>query len=319
MEGKKHSLVRYFYGEEWLVREAIQKETDLALPSGFRDFNLEVLDAEVLTVESFWRSVQSLPMGTSHRVVWIQRADRLKSILLEELTRYAGSPQPHTLLILSGEKPDLRLRFFQGLRRGQGLVELSSLKGGEVVAWLSCQAEKLGKRMSREAAQLLVEEVGSHLRLLQNELEKLILFVGDRVSIEEKDVEPLVTSIPRESIFVLVDAVAMKDRSRAIAVSEEVLEQGVHPLQILTLMERQFRLLSRAQELRARSIPRTQWPTELGIPPFVVSKLEEQLQKFGSGFSEDALSLCFEADLRMKSSRVSPKLALEYLLLELGR
>jgi DNA polymerase-3 subunit delta len=311
--------IRYFYGEEWLVREAIQKEIDLALSSGFRDFNLEVFEAEALGVEVFWRSVQALPVGASHRVVWIQRADRLKGILLEELALYAGSPQPQTLLILSGEKPDLRLRFFQGLRRSQGLVELSSLKGGEVVAWLSRQAEKSGKRISREAAQLLVEEVGDNLRLLQNELEKIVLLIGDRASIEEKDVEPLVTSIPRESIFVLVDAVARKDCSRAIAVSEEVLEQGVHPLQILTLMERQFRLLSRAQDLKARSIPRMQWPTELGIPPFVVTKLEEQLRKLGSGFPEDALSLCFEADLRMKSSRVPPKLVLEHLLLELGR
>ena len=311
--------IRYFYGEEWLVREAIQKEIAPILSSGFRDFNLEVFEAEALKIEDFWRSVQALPLGISHRIVWIQRGERLQGNLLEELARYAESPPPQTLLIFSGEKPDLRLRFFQGLRRSQGLIEFSSLKKGETVAWLLRQVEKFGKKMSREAAQLLLEEAGENLRLLQNELEKLFLFVGDRPSIEEKDVEALVTSIPRESIFVLIDAIVMRDCARAIAVSAEVLEQGIHPLQILALVERQFRLLSKAEELVSDAIPRMQWPAELGVPPFVISKLEEQLRKSSIGFPERALSLCFEADLRMKSSRVPPKLALEHLLLQLGR
>lgn len=309
--------VRYFYGEEWLVRKHIEEEIDRLLPQGFRELHLEVFLARDLTAEAFWRSVQAVPLLAPSRIVWIQGAERITGALMEAVLAYVESPEPQTVLILSGERPDLRHRLFQLLRRKKWLVELAALKRGETIDWLQKEARRSAKELSREAAQSLVDEVGADLRTLYSELQKLILFVGEKRRIDIGDVEAVVASVPTKSIFALVDAMVSQDRARSFGASEEVLAQGVHPLQVLSLLERQFRLLSRLKELQASAVPRSRWSAELRVPPFIVSKMEDQGRRLHPDFLDRALSFCFEADLQMKTSRLPVKFALEHLILQL--
>jgi len=81
------------------------------------------------------------------------------------------------------------------------------------------------------------------------ELEKLIFFVGERQIIEEKDVQEIVGKTKEDGIFALTNALSEKNQLAALETLKNLLDQGNHHLQILTMIIREIRLLLQARIL----------------------------------------------------------------------
>jgi DNA polymerase III delta subunit len=104
-----------------------------------------------------------------------------------------------------------------------------------------------GKKMTDKAYGLLKERVKDEA-LLQQELAKLIGYVGDKKIIEVKDVAAIVTEVSEEDFIKLSEAIARKDRKRIIAILDILLSQGTNLLAIHSFMARQIGLLLQARD-----------------------------------------------------------------------
>src|SRR5207244_5598267 len=74
----------------------------------------------------------------------------------------------------------------------------------------------LGKTISEEALSELVARVGPNARQLNNEVEKLALFVGDRVEVQVGDVAAVITRNKQARAFALGDALGDRDLPRLL-------------------------------------------------------------------------------------------------------
>jgi DNA polymerase-3 subunit delta len=114
-----------------------------------------------------------------------------------------------------------------------------------------------------------------------------------------------------ESIFALMDALADRNGRLATSLLFKFLDTGEPPLRLLALFARQIRLLVIARTLLDLGAPAAEWNKRLGVPPFVVQKLQRQARKFSRPFLASAMRRLAQIDEDIKTGRVDAALALE--------
>ncbi len=104
-----------------------------------------------------------------------------------------------------------------------------------------------GKKMTDKAFDLLKERVRDEA-LLDEELAKVLSFVGDRTLVDAKDVAGIVTEMHEEDFISLSDALARNDRKRMMTILQTLMQQGMNILAIHNFLTRHIRLILQAKE-----------------------------------------------------------------------
>jgi len=197
--------------------------------------------------------------------------------------------------------------------------QFSPLRGRELNGWIVRRVEANGGRIETPAVNMLAAFVGGDLRLLDQEIEKLLTYVGAERPINKEDVELLVSYVQEANIFHMVDALGRRDTPRAMELLEQLLEGGQHALYVLRMITRQFRILLQIKELRAKGTPPADIPSLLGLPPFVVDKTSRQASNFSFRQLEDICRSLLELDTAVKSGEIEERLALNLFVTEVRR
>lgn len=203
-------------------------------------------------------------------------------------------------------------------RHGEARLFLAP-KGAQLEAWMARRAQALGARLDPAAAKLLATYVGADLRLLAGELHKLATYAGTGGQIGPDEVRVLTPTTQQVRIFDLTDALARRDRPRALALLHELLDAGESPLGIVALTAHQTRALIQVKALAERGMRSYQIAQAAGMAPFVVEKSLPLARQFSMAQLESAHHELLKVDTALKLSRMSPEMALDLLVVEFGR
>ncbi|MEN6616524.1 MAG: DNA polymerase III subunit delta [Syntrophorhabdus sp.] len=110
--------------------------------------------------------------------------------------------------------------------------------------------KKSGKKMTDKAFALLTSRIRDE-SILNQELLKLIGYVGDRVTIDSKDINAVVTETHEDTLMVLFDAFSRLDKKEVLNIFETLLENGQHILAIHSYLVNQMRLLIQSKDLES--------------------------------------------------------------------
>jgi DNA polymerase III subunit delta len=244
---------------------------------------------------------------------------------LQELAGYLPHLAPTTRLIfveratLQPNHPILQVAREQG-KVDKGFIEHFKLPGErDLPAWIQRRArsERQGQ-ISSEAAALLAALVGPNLGLLDIEIEKLLLYAGDRM-VTSEDVQILVSYARETNIFDLVDCVGRRETGRALRLLHRLLDEGEAPLKLLAMLARQIRILIQLREIGEREDDPREVARQLKLHPFVVQKGLLQARNFELAQLEAAHERVVQTDWAIKSGRSEPVLALDMLVVALTR
>lgn len=305
--------VHLFVGEEdLLVEEGVRALVDAALAPDERTLNLDVLEAAETSLPDLLARLDTLPFFGALRVVVVRDLDTLPPDAQRALADYLERGTPPVLAIFTARALDRRGRLFRALQAAGRIHPCDPLTWREVPAWLTREAARMGKRLTPGAVEALAAGSGAGLRALRLELEKLAAYVDDRPQITEEDVRAVgaLESDPR--LFALADAIGERHVRRATQLLQGILARE-HPLPVLGMIARQFRLL-----VRAREAGRSQAAVAraAGVTPYVAGKLLRQVTRYGAEDFPAIFALLEEADRAIKSTG-QPELALETLVVQL--
>jgi DNA polymerase III subunit delta len=255
---------------------------------------------------------------------------------LEELMEH-GLP-PWSFLLMTAFQVDRRTRLYKRLEEIGGVLGLVAERdrSGKVsrealMEFANQQLRGAGKTIEPRAREMILARASQELRSLNQELEKLLLYVGDRPSIGFHDVEIMVADRGEGWVFDLTRAIASRDTVASLAQLSRLLAQGEHPLKLLATLAAEMRKLISARQLMDTEL-RGMWRRGMSYEQFQNSVLKKDgplltrnpyadymcFQR-ADRFSLDELALhmrrIFETDLRLKSSGSPPRLALERLIL----
>ncbi len=173
-------------------------------PSGAGDFGLEVIDGAAdngdqaeARIRSAIEALQTLPFFGGAKVVWLKnvnflgddqkaRSAAVQSALEELSTLIDSGFGPGITLLISATDVDKRRSFYKTLlKRAEAQVfdRLDSSRGGweeEALEVVQQRAKKRKLQFDDDALDLFVLLTGGDTRQIENELEKIDTFLGDR-------------------------------------------------------------------------------------------------------------------------------------------
>jgi DNA polymerase-3 subunit delta len=188
---------------------------------------------------------------------------------------------------------------------------------GGLERWIRDRAKEKGADIDPRAARELATFVGGNLRLLDRELEKLVVYVDGQRPIGVEDVRRLVPYVHEANIFEMADALGRRDGPRASRLLHRMLDGGYEPLYLLAMIVRQFRIMIQVKDLAKRGVHPSDVPARLGMKPFVARKGLSQAAKFSMRQLEAIHRRLWEADLAIKTGQMEPVLALDLLVARL--
>ena len=292
--------------------EKLKKET-LGRPGAELDFS--VFTAGDSDISRILGTLRSLPFASRKRLVLIRDIGKFSSKEKDSLLKYLETPRASTILVMDSVSP-VKNKFLDSLRSRAKLVECRKINGGDVAQWIISEFAKYKKRISRENAFLLKERAGESIRLLKNEVEKIVSFAGNSEEITDKHLEPLLGNSFPKTAFQLVDMVLDKRVDGILAYLDGLLA-GEKPHQVLNILAWQFRNFLKIKKIKNFS-PR-EAARVLGVSWHSAKRLSGQAGRFTLSDIERNLDIILEADFFMKSGRMDAERALERAVLGLCR
>ncbi|HID62501.1 MAG TPA: DNA polymerase III subunit delta, partial [Anaerolineae bacterium] len=305
------------------------------------DLNTTILDGSKVTLAELMHACDSVPFLTDRRLVIVEglltrlgaggkgKADRgkeqpaWKKEYLEELTAYLKRlPETTRLVFVEGKSinpnhPVLKIALAD---KERGYVkEFRPPTSGKLRRWITDRVERKGGEIEASAAEELAAFVGSDLRLLDQELDKLISYVDRARPITRADVHLLVSYVQQANVFEMVDALGRRDGQQALKLLHRLLEDGKHPLSLLGMIFRQFRIMIQVKELAERGVPPSKIGAQLGLHRFVAEKGLRQSRNFSMEQLETIYRNLLDTDVAIKTGQMEPVLALDILIAELSK
>ncbi len=306
---KEFSPLYLFYGEEdFQIEEAANAVIKAALAEEERGFNLDIMFGSEADAKDVISHASSFPMGASRRVVVVRDTEKLSHG--ELLSHYVEQPSSTTCLILECTKPDFRKKPFVSLKKKAVTVEFKPLWENQVPAWISRRVKKDRREIHPDAASMLAAYVGSSLRDLVNELEKLYIYTGEDKSITIDDIASVVGISKEFSVFELQWSIGGGNIGRATEILERMIEQGEQPVMMVAVLTRFFQNLWKLHDVKRRGIQGNQQYTQAGIFSFA-DRYAQAASRFSIHQIEDAFLALSEVDEKLKTTSMDAKLLLQ--------
>ncbi|MDN8660445.1 DNA polymerase III subunit delta, partial [Staphylococcus aureus] len=79
------------------------------------------------------------------------------------------------------------------------------------------------KEIKRDALDLFIELTGINFNIVSHEIEKLILFLGDRPTINKQDVNQIINRSLEQNVFLLTEYIQKRKKEQAIHLGIDLL------------------------------------------------------------------------------------------------
>ncbi|OAI50688.1 hypothetical protein AYO44_17565 [Planctomycetaceae bacterium SCGC AG-212-F19] len=267
-----------------------------------------------------WAAVRdelaTLPFFGPRRLILVENADPFVTKLRSQLEKYAAQPLTSGILALEVKTWPANTRLAKLL--ADTTLACKAPAAAKLPSWCVEWAKAHhGKQLSMAAAQMLVDLVGAEMGLLDQELAKLAVYVGEAGRIDAPDVDRLVGRSQAANVFKVLDAIGAGRPADALALLDDLIGQGEDPHRIMGALSMQLRRLGKAARLAIQGTPMSDALDRAGIPawPEARRSSEQQLKHLGRRRATQLFDWLLEVDMGMKgSSALPPRTQLERLL-----
>ncbi len=308
-------MIILLHGEDtYRMREKLNQIVKKYEKTHKSGLNLKYFDAQEIEFQEFLDRIKITSMFDEKKLIVLRNVfsnNNLKEDFLEEAERL--NKMDNIVVLYQRKKMDKRDKLFRFLKKKAKHQEFRLLQGEKLRDWIKKEFEKYETKIEERAITALIDYVGNDIWRLANEIKKLVSY-KKRSAVEEKDVKVLVKPKIETNIFKTIDAIAAKNKKRALQLIDEHLEKGDSPLYILSMINYQFRNLLIVKGLVEEYKPYKVILKKTGLHPFVVKKTYSQSKKFTLNELKKIYQKIFKVDLDIKTGKIDPRLGLEILI-----
>jgi DNA polymerase-3 subunit delta len=325
----KPTPVLLVLGKDAYLRDALRERVVAAsVDPAARSWALSRYSAEEGELAAALMQARTVPMLARRQVVIVTEVeeveklgDKKREAEIENLTEYFTDPAPFTVLILEATVLDQRTRFTKMLLE-QALVVAAELpeephERARMAATLAVQmAGDQGSRIEDEAAEELADLCNCDLASMRSEIAKLATYAGAGQPIRRADVEALVVSEKKYSVWELAEVLATQQRGRAFHFLTNVLQQGETPPALIGTMAWMYRKLIEAQQLSPHTSS-YQAASRLGMRVATAELAMRNARKIPRRQLVHGLRALYDADSALKAGSTNDRAVMEFVLAQL--
>jgi DNA polymerase-3 subunit delta len=317
-------------GSEAYLRQLCRQEIiDAFVAESFRDWGVTRFSARDDELSTILGQAQTLPMLAPQQVIfvsdveaWERLGDDARDALVKQLSAYLENPAPFSILVFEANALDQRMKLAKTLMEktvsvAVGLPEDLAERTKLAVPIVFEMARELGVEVDGEVAEQLADILNGELASIRTELEKLAAYAGDRRKITRADIDLLVVSAQKYTVWELADMLATGQSSRALEFLDSLLREGEALPQLIGALAWTFRKLLEAQEVPLNTVG-WQAASRLKMRDKPAEQAIRQSRKFPRLQLTRGLEALYEADSRLKSGGTSQRAVMEFLVVQLA-
>lgn len=314
-------------GESYLIDRAARDLLSPLRSALTLEFNYEDLQAETLTADAFAEKAGTLPFIDPMRVLVLRDwgllgGKRDKGTNSERAANYlAGIPETTELVLIAhtmvapGHAIYKAIAAMERDKRAR-IIRLEPPRRADRAGWVRRLAEEQGLSITPGAVRLLLERSQPDLRLLDQEIRKLALYVLPATRIDEEAVRALVSDTREEEIYALTDALGNGRPGEVAGVLQSLFDSGREPTWMLYTLVSHWRRLLQARAIRDRGGTVADLQERLGEHPFVVEKAYRQAGEYTADSLDRGFHELLRLEEQIKLGELDARLAVEGFVLE---
>ena len=344
LQSRKMRPAYVFVGDEAFFRKRFRDAiVEHLVPADLREFSLFEFDLAETDLAEILDRARTPSLMAPFQVFFVRGVKNLfgrgaKEERLAAIEEYCNNPNPDAIIVFVADHisipADARKMEMQDKERYQrirdimgpycGIVELARVEEGDAVRWITDYCASQGVQIESDGARELVDALGGDMMMISNELEKLILYVGEKKRITLGDVETMVLAAKQRSLYELTDAISSKDRVRALEVLDAILASGegeeaaIGHIYMLAKTFRQMLIILERNVRDQRMLWAALWQG-FRVPPFAADDIIQQARRYKNRRElTRTIRLVAKADLALRSNPVSKRMVLERLVIDLS-
>lgn len=346
------------------VKEAAMQRVQQLTPPDAGEFANEIIEGNADNAEhagqicsNVIQALQTMPFFGGAKIVWLKGANFLGDTQTGRAQAAVQGFENILDVIEAGLGPDVRFVLSTNVidKRRTAYKRLSKLAAfdiydkpdtskagweGAVMAYANDKARAMGLSFESGALDLLVQMAGDDTRQLENEIEKIDLYLGERRRCGLNTVRGLVSMSRAGVVWEIGNAIGSRDLRRALELLGILMYQGQNAIGILlgAIVPRVRSLLIVKELASKHKINRSSYQgfssSLEALPESATSHLPRK--KDGTGFNayplflalgeagrytleelHEGLAACLEANARLVTTQLDSKVVLERLLVGL--
>ena len=293
-------------GESLLADRAISE-----IVSKFKGATVTQLEASELEFGGITDALAPSLFGDA-RIIVIKEIQDLAAELGEEITSYLEAQDESVELVLwhkGGVKGKALLEKIKKIKPTVIACDVIK-KDGEKSDFIRAEFKRLGRTISTEAVQALIDALGSDLRELGAACSQLAADVLAGKLIDETDVEKFQNGRIETTGFDVADAALDGRRDVALIALRNALATGTDPVLITSALAGSLRTLAKVSGA-SRGVKSFDLAGPLGLAPWQIDKARRQLSKWTPATLAGAVIAVAQADADIKGAAVDPIHSLE--------
>ena len=293
-------------GEALLADRAISQ-----VISKFKGATVTQLEASELELGTITDALAPSLFGDA-RIIVVKEIQDLAAELGEEITTYLDAQDESVELVLwhkGGVKGKALLEKIKKVK--PTIIPCDVLKkDGEKSDFIRGEFKRLGRTISTEAVQALIDALGSDIRELGGACSQLAADVVAGKMIDESDVLKFQNGRIETTGFDVADAALDGARDVALIALRNALATGTDPVLITSALAGSLRTLAKVSGA-PRGAKSFDLAGPLGLAPWQIDKARRQLSKWTPATLAGAVVAVAQADANIKGAAVDPIHSLE--------
>ncbi|MCB0702706.1 MAG: DNA polymerase III subunit delta [Ignavibacteriae bacterium] len=325
------NVILLFGEESFLVDEQLDLITNMLIDDGLDINSIEKLDGSKINEQEIVDNANNLSLISPKKLLIINNFDLLYKNKRKSnpiFVNYVHNPNPSTTVILKGIPSKLNgiSKDLKNLKKASSaktkieklpevlkylilndfFIEFPKLYENEIPDWVVRRVAKYKKQIDIQTANLLALSCNS-IREIDNELDKLNVYLGNKEHITINHVEEIVGINKENNVFELTKAIGLRDLDTSLRITDNLLSHSNQSVLILITLSRYFLTLFKLLDERKMTQNKFQLAGKIGVNPYFIDEYLRALSKYSPSEIENIISLLSNADEELKSTSTDYK------------
>jgi DNA polymerase-3 subunit delta len=300
--------VYFLHGEESyyidFIADLLEKVVLTEAEKGFNQTILYGKEVDMLTIIS---TAKRYPMMSDFQLVIVKEAQNIKfgkgdTKDADPFASYLENPLKSTVLVFCHKygSLDKRLKIAKAIEKNGVLFESKKLYDNQVSEWAMNFVGTKGFKLDTKAGAMVAEYLGNDLSKVANELEKVMINMGDRKTITMDDIQKNVGISKEYNTFEFNTAIAKRDVLKANKIVDYFAANKKENPLVVTIgqLNTYFSKIFTYYYLADKS--KTNIASALKINPYFVQEYEQAAKNYNLDKTCQVISLLREYDLKSK-------------------
>lgn len=325
---KQIKPVYLFAGSEQYIGNMVEHSmVENVISQGLEQLNLKVFEDKNPDISEILSVCETLPLMSEKRVVIIREGTGLTKIsdkkTVDALNRYIDRPAETTVLILCDSSPDKRKKIYKTLKSQNAIVDFEKLSKIDLEKWIGRRLKLAQKRTTTRVVEqfirdtLYIENENKNMEMVDNELNKIIDYVGEKDTITLEDVEAVMPKSVEDNIFKMIDYAMAGNKGAALKMLNQFYLEGEGPFGVFGLLLRQIRIMLMVKLLAEKRMSPDIIAKQAKLAPFIVKKVLQNGRRYQIMGLKETMIAAADLDLKMKIGQIDAEFGVEWFVMKL--